>query len=163
MSDTSGRTSSTPFATYDPAGSCWRTSQGTFPWGSDEFSETWPRAGMTRSGTASRLPPSAPITAVTGCSSLPTPSATSYGSNQSPSDGAAVRPSLETMARHNMWPTPTARDWRSGTGQTREKRLAAGHQAGLPEVLGGKLNPTWVEWLMGFPLGWTDCEDSATP
>ena len=20
---------------------------------------------------------------------------------------------------------------------------------------GGRLNPTWVEWLMGYPLGWT--------
>ena len=28
---------------------------------------------------------------------------------------------------------------------------------------GGALNPTWVEWLMGFPLGWTDCAPSATP
>jgi hypothetical protein len=28
---------------------------------------------------------------------------------------------------------------------------------------GGSLNPTWVEWLMGFPLGWTDCEHLATP
>jgi DNA (cytosine-5)-methyltransferase 1 len=27
---------------------------------------------------------------------------------------------------------------------------------------GGALNPTWVEWLMGFPLGWTDCEHLAT-
>jgi DNA (cytosine-5)-methyltransferase 1 len=27
---------------------------------------------------------------------------------------------------------------------------------------GGRLNPTWVEWLMGFPTGWTDLEDSAT-
>lgn len=24
---------------------------------------------------------------------------------------------------------------------------------------GGKLNPMWVEWLMGFPIGWTDLED----
>jgi site-specific DNA-cytosine methylase len=24
------------------------------------------------------------------------------------------------------------------------------------ERRGGQLNPTWVEWLMGFPLGWTD-------
>jgi hypothetical protein len=23
-------------------------------------------------------------------------------------------------------------------------------------TIGGSLNPTWVEWLMGFPLGWTD-------
>jgi DNA (cytosine-5)-methyltransferase 1 len=22
----------------------------------------------------------------------------------------------------------------------------------------GSLNPTWVEWLMGFPDGWTDLE-----
>ena len=21
---------------------------------------------------------------------------------------------------------------------------------------GGKLNPKWVEWLMGFPVGWTE-------
>src|SRR3989304_2603564 len=30
-------------------------------------------------------------------------------------------------------------------------------------TVGGQLNPTWVEWLMGFPLGWTDLEDSETP
>ena len=23
---------------------------------------------------------------------------------------------------------------------------------------GGKLNPQWVEWLMGFPIGWTDLD-----
>ena len=23
----------------------------------------------------------------------------------------------------------------------------------------GQLNPTWVEWLMGFPGGWTALED----
>ena len=29
-------------------------------------------------------------------------------------------------------------------------------------ALGGKLNPEWVEWLMGFPIGHTDCEDLET-
>lgn len=24
------------------------------------------------------------------------------------------------------------------------------------------INPTWVEWLMGWPLGWTVCSASAT-
>tara|TARA_R100000808_G_scaffold19628_2_gene42543 strand:+ start:2250 stop:2990 length:741 start_codon:yes stop_codon:yes gene_type:complete len=27
----------------------------------------------------------------------------------------------------------------------------------LPDAVGGPLNPQWVEWLMGFPDGWTDC------
>jgi hypothetical protein len=27
----------------------------------------------------------------------------------------------------------------------------------------GALNPTWVEWLMGFPLGWTALNASETP
>jgi hypothetical protein len=25
------------------------------------------------------------------------------------------------------------------------------------------LNPTWVEWLMRFPIGWTDCDASGMP
>ncbi|MDK2600241.1 hypothetical protein QO179_20065 [Bacillus stercoris] len=27
------------------------------------------------------------------------------------------------------------------------------------ERVGGQLNPTWVEWLMGFPTGWTELKD----
>ena len=27
----------------------------------------------------------------------------------------------------------------------------------------GQLNPTWVEWLQGFPIGWTDLNASETP
>jgi hypothetical protein len=38
----------------------------------DEFSETWPRAGMTRNGTAYRLQPLAPLTGETGSGLLPT-------------------------------------------------------------------------------------------
>lgn len=26
---------------------------------------------------------------------------------------------------------------------------------------GGHLNPDWVEWLMGWPIGWTDLEPLA--
>ena len=28
---------------------------------------------------------------------------------------------------------------------------------------GGSLNPNWVEWLMGYPIGWTDLEGLGTP
>jgi DNA (cytosine-5)-methyltransferase 1 len=30
-----------------------------------------------------------------------------------------------------------------------------------PEELTGPLNPEWVEWLMGWPLGWTDLKPLA--
>lgn len=51
-------------------------------------------------------------------------------------------------------PTPTASPWRSGKGKTQQER---GRTAGpsLSEVSGGQLNPEFVEWLMGFPRGWT--------
>jgi hypothetical protein len=57
------------------------------------------------------------------------------------------------------WATPTARDWRSGKASqaTHDKNSRP-----LSEQAGGSLNPTWVEWLMGWPLGWTDLKLSET-
>ena len=82
-----------------------------------------------------------------------------------------------------MWPTPQARDWIGPQGQAykgiaidllgavlgmvrtpttagsgRSKEFA-GNSWPTPEEVakkeGGQLNPDWVEWLMGFPVGWT--------
>src|SRR5262245_38564265 len=96
------------FAKYDPATCSWRTSQASFLEEWETFSGTWPRSGMTRNGTAYQRPTSARRTSANASGlSLPTPSASEYGSTQSPSPGAAVRPSLSQMARAGMWPTPT--------------------------------------------------------
>jgi hypothetical protein len=51
-----------------------------------------------------------------------------------------------------MWPTPIASDSRRGALDKREGRT---NGPTLPEAAGGQLNPTWVEWLVGLPLGWT--------
>ncbi len=51
-------------------------------------------------------------------------------------------------------------------GQTDTKRATRPGAGGptLNEAVGlGPLNPTWVEWLMGFPSGWTDSSPSVTP
>lgn len=61
---------------------------------------------------------------------------------------------LATAVARTMFPSPAARDWKSGLG-----RKDNGHTPQLPEVVGGQLNPTWVEWLMGFPAGWTELRD----
>jgi hypothetical protein len=64
-----------------------------------------------------------------------------------------------------MWPTATARDYKGG--RTPETLAKAGRNEtnSLPDAVNaqmgktGSLNPQWVEWLMGYPEGWTDLED----
>jgi hypothetical protein len=34
----------------------------------------------------------------------------------------------------------------------------ARHSPDLPTQIGGQLNPAWVEWLMGVPIGWTSLD-----
>jgi len=60
-----------------------------------------------------------------------------------------------------MWPTPTARDGKGAANYKSSKRNEADltNQARSADgAQRGSLNPTWVEWLMGFPTGWTDLE-----
>ena len=67
------------------------------------------------------------------------------------------------------WPTPRTKGMCGGTGNfqqmknleelgtitdTERRQMTAGN--------GGKLNPRWVEWLMGWPLGWTALDAQAT-
>ena len=53
--------------------------------------------------------------------------------------------------KQQLFPTPTATE-RSGINPK------TGKGAGLSKTIGGTLNPTWVEWLMGYPTGHTDLE-----
>jgi len=63
-----------------------------------------------------------------------------------------VRPSLDGAVR--PWPTPMARDYRSGCDSQFQERRNGTPQ--LCDQIGGRLNPDWVETLMGLPVGWTD-------
>lgn len=72
-------------------------------------------------------------------------------------------PDLQTAVQ--MFPTPQARDhFPPHSAEYIAKKKAEGHgMSNLNDSIGGQLNPTWVEWLMGFPLGWTDLSASETP
>jgi len=63
------------------------------------------------------------------------------------------------------WPTPSAGDGKgSGKTGTCRDRLDYATERGQtktqtypdPPMVGGKLNPMWVEWLMGWPIGHSD-------
>jgi hypothetical protein len=61
-----------------------------------------------------------------------------------------------------MFPTPSANEDAAGTPKGKMQRML-GNCEEVPNTGTGTLNPTWVEWLMGFPSGWTDLKDSETP
>jgi hypothetical protein len=54
-----------------------------------------------------------------------------------------------------MYPTPAARDYKGMSGKGRQERKGNPKDT-LPNPVGGSLNPQWVEWLMGYPVGYTD-------
>lgn len=70
----------------------------------------------------------------------------------------------------HMWPTPNASDNRDRGNMSNpsvQRRIEIGKQIGLSTAVketssGGTLNPTWVEWLMGFPIGFTGSKDWVT-
>lgn len=113
---------------------------------------TLPRSGMMQNGIVYQLPPLVRLTAVTESSSLlmhPTPDTSGLGGSNA---RKAYKKRLQT------WPTPTASDHRNRGNLDNpciQRRIALGKQIGLTMQAGGQLNPTWVEWLMGFPLEWT--------
>jgi hypothetical protein len=101
----------------------------------------------------------------------PTPRANKIGGQSS----LGFSPTLEQAVRYptprstrggsatetvKMFATPKARDYRTGQ---HERWITKNHGDNLNDQIGGQLNPMWVEWLMGFPLGWTVLDVSETP
>ena len=95
------------------------------------------------------------------CQQVMWPTPTSGRITQEMSPSQEKRNSLNlaqtVQVREGLWPTPTARDHKdTGVNTNYEKAKKKGRLAGHA---GGTLNPTWVEWLMGYPSGWTDLKD----
>jgi len=68
----------------------------------------------------------------------------------------------DLQAAVKMWPTPASRDHRHPNAKPYSERGGGKKGEQLPNAVGGALNPNWVEWLMGLPIGWTGCGVSET-
>lgn len=153
-------------ARYDRSSRSWKTRQCLLAGDSEEFSGTWPNWGMTRNGEWFRqktpfllVEIRARIICEKGFGlSLPTPRAND-AEKRGDFDASNLRNGLPAAVKRLSLPTPQARDYRSG----QQSRWDNPHQSrNLNDKIGGKLNPLWVEWLMGWPVGWTDCEPLET-
>lgn len=152
-------------ARFDLASCGWKTHRSLFPEALPWSSATLPKWGMMQGGVLwERITPE-PRTRGIGAGYLPTPTSSmmtmadmlqaKYAGN------SGNRPSYQSA---KTWPTPCATEARQGyQDRTRGKK---GSQESLSTVIqgapareaGGSLNPNWVEWLMGWPLGWTSTE-----
>ena len=151
------------FAKWNQDSYSWKTHQCSLLGDLESFSETWPRWGLMRHGECWELQMSEQIMKDKESGSLvkyPTPTTVDSGAlfNTSISKNSKPRPTLGAMAKFNLWPTPTAHNAKEAAYPSEYNRKTPT----LATHAGGKLNPTWVEWLMGWPLGWTDLKPLET-
>ena len=62
------------------------------------------------------------------------------------------------------WPTATSKGITGGSGgwALLNKNTTVEEARLMGAGTGGQLNPPWVEWLMGWPIGWTDLKPLGT-
>ena len=154
------------FTKYDLDSRLWKTHQCSLLGGLEPYSEIWPRWGLMRDGECweqqtleltirgigSGLSPN-------GVDSFHTPNTTGLDG------GSNSRKALRK--KMNQWPTPVTRDYKdTGTKEAMTRQMNKRQSPGLALVIGaeigGKLNPTWTEWLMGWPLEWTELKPLET-
>lgn len=90
---------------------------------------------------------------------FPTPMSRDWKDSGS-SQGNRKSPNLGTIA--SMYPAPRTKGMCGGTGSYQKMKdleakgiITPDERRQMTAGSGGQLNPTWVEWLMGWPLEWT--------
>jgi len=127
-----GESSPESLAKWDRATSSWRTSQGSLALDSIPSSVILPRSGMMLNGTLYQRAPWEHHTHGSACSLWATPAARDHKDY----------PGVEKTVR------------RDGTGRI-DQLARQVYAKGLTTKADGLLSPNWVEWLMGFDIGWT--------
>jgi hypothetical protein len=152
----------------------------------EKFSGAYPASGVMQSGRLSAHPRLAHRIVEIEFSLLPTPQAYSFQESHRPGQTKldvklrSLLPTPSVCGNHNrkgaskksvdglvtalqkLLPTPMASDGKSAYLEA--KRIASGRQLNLettiktlqPLAPGQVLNPQFVEFLMGFPIGWTE-------
>lgn len=176
MTVISGRKCLELYQNSDPLGSLVRMLLESSIWRSTRCLLTWKAKVTPRGRWYYQLAASTPRTEDTASQLWATPNTMDYLPQRSPE---ALRRQAETSRKGRkrpanlreqvcaetvrLWPTPRASDSK-GSGaagsKSAEHDRKRGNLKGVVMYLqdaetGAQLNPDWVEWLMGFPPGWT--------
>jgi len=133
---------------------------------------------MMRNGIIYQLPQLVRFTKETGCSLLPTCRSKESGDYQY-SNGIKGKKTLTLTGVVKLFPTPRAQE--KCQYNSKDKGIALSRMVKMYPIptkqdnrgkgkykfdksyfvdkkVTGQLNPNWVEWLMGFPVGWTELD-----
>jgi len=159
------------FAKYNPDTHSLRTPQCLLFEDSTEFCAILPKWGLMLNGelweqqtlvhlikgTESGLSPTPPPPDI-----WPTPIASGGGGGTNINNPRGIHQGnpLASAVKLSLgkWPTPTAHMAKETNAPSESLR----HEPSLTSRVGGQLNPNWVEWLMGWPIGFTDLKPLAT-
>ena len=160
-------------AKYDQDLCLWKTPQCSLLEDSEPSLEIWPRWGSMQSGASFLRPIPALRTSENESGLWLTPRVVEI--DESPENFRKRMNSkrkndrkngfgsltMQVKAKEQMWPTPRNRDYKDGktippSRELNPEQATLGQKVIMEGSTGGTLNPTWVEWLMGWPLGWTD-------
>ena len=133
-------------ARFDPVTRSWKTRQCLLFEDSTECLETLPRWGMTVRGECFPLPTLEHDTSAKDFGYWPTPTKASI---------LNFNPAKDRVTDSNRIMRPTGKDF------AMTLTTWATMNPSIHCQLGGKLNPDWQDWLMGWPIKWTDLQPLA--
>jgi len=158
----------------------WKIPQCSLLEDSEQSLEIWPRWGTMRNGVCWEQPTLELHINEIESGLLPTPTASSMPcegtvrimrkqwleNNYILAEASAIagRDVRKSQGKVKAYPTPDANMGNRGTQAEWTSIRKSGHSAQYPlnqalrDLTGkiGKPNPTWTEWLMGWPMQWTD-------
>lgn len=124
----SGLSTRASFAKFDPDTCSWKTPHSLFPEASEQFYADWPQWGILLNGECFAAPTLEPRTKERGYSLLPTPT------RSNAKRGCGISGNLDNL-RMSL-----------GSVLLAQK---------ITKIVGWKWPAPFLEWMMGWPVGWT--------
>ena len=118
------------FTKYDPDSCSWKTHQCSLLEDLEPFLETWPQWGLMRDGE---------------CWEQRTLEQTIRGTEF----GLLLPTPRSSMYQNRNW-------WFRKNPMGNLEELPSMYPNEFGHLIGKKINPRWLEWMMGWPIGWTE-------